>query len=563
LCTDVALTKMMKQLYGDSVLHCKVVRLVDFLDGVMKKRQRLIAKWKEASDISREQHDNHVMMKTGFLGIFGDRVEALPYLEGHVNTIDHRIIRMKKQPYSTTNTGFVTFDCVSTAVQCAQTVIHRDYMNPKLAPYPEDINWYIFSKTGLELMLRKLVVFALLAVLFVFWSIPVGIVTAFSNLQTLSKIHGADIIVWMANRSELIRSLLEGLLPTIALSIFLVILPFLLKFILSLRGYLLNSAYDRMLMSAHWFFLVINVFLFSVATSTVLDFNYYNKILGQPLMLLNLGELLASSLPSQALRFMNYIAFEGFIGYPLFFLLRVDDMIITLVKRWFAKTEQQRADADKPPPFDFPIQYAREFFIFSMGMTYAAITPFIVPFAALYFALAYLSAKHNFIFVYSPNYKGRKVTQMVLDRILFSLFLFQITMLGMFTLKRFTPGVLVLVPTVATPFFRWWLKGKYFKSSKYLALLDCPKEKAQPDERQMEEMQRLYEHPALHPLEPLNRTTTSNEDEALTRQMDEQGIIPPSNPVRRSQPADHTIITLEESQEEHEGADLVELDINR
>lgn len=69
-------------------------------------------------------------------------------------------------------------------------------------------------------------------------------------------------------------------------------------------------------------------------------------------MLLDISELMAGSLPSQALRFMNYMAFEGFsefsrqnyfqnsneilkkiVGYPLFFLLRIDDMIITLIKR--------------------------------------------------------------------------------------------------------------------------------------------------------------------------------------------------------------------------------------
>lgn len=48
--------------------------------------------------------------------------------------------------------------------------------------------------------------------------------------------------------------------------------------IISINGYLLNSAWDRMILSAHWFFLVINVFLFSVASGTILSFNYYGQV---------------------------------------------------------------------------------------------------------------------------------------------------------------------------------------------------------------------------------------------------------------------------------------------
>lgn len=59
-------------------------------------------------------------MKNGFLGYFGDEVEALPYLEAKINSLDQQLNRMRKINYMTTNTGFVTFDNVSSAVQCAQ-----------------------------------------------------------------------------------------------------------------------------------------------------------------------------------------------------------------------------------------------------------------------------------------------------------------------------------------------------------------------------------------------------------------------------------------------------------
>ncbi|PRP76079.1 hypothetical protein PROFUN_12884 [Planoprotostelium fungivorum] len=547
-CSDSQLQKVMERLYGSSVVHACVVPLVDDLDALTKQRSKYYEQYLDAMDLRREKPHLQPTHHIGFLGILGDEVETMPYLESKMAQLDGQISRIKqRRSWPTTNTGFVSFNSVGVAVQCSQTLLDRDHLKTQSAPYPGDINWFVFTKTRFEQFARELIMIALLAVLFVFWSIPVGIITAFSNLQALSQFHAADIIVWMAGQSDLIRSLLEGFLPTLGLSLFLVILPFVLKFIITLRNYLLNSEYDRMLMSAHWFFLVINVFLFSVATSTVLSFRYFWEVLGEPLELLNISELLATSLPSQALRFMNYIAFEGFSGF---------------IDGFFAKTERQKIEAEKPPPFDFPIQYAREFFIFSMGLTYATITPFIVPFAALYFALAYISAKHNFIFLYSPNYKGRKVTQMVLDRILFSLFLYQVTMLGMFALKNFTPGAIVIVPTVCTPLFRWWLKKRYFKSSKYLPLMDCPAERSDLTEEELEETRQLYLHPALSDppaLRRMSQEAISPEEMNIPRQKDERGIIPPTSIVRRS---NHDMgagrSALSQSERDHPEADLGE-----
>jgi hypothetical protein len=50
-------------------------------------------------------------------------------------------------------------------------------------------------------------------------------------------------------------------------------------------------------------------------------------------------------------------------------------------------------EAEIPTPFDYPVQYAREFFIFTIAITYSTMTPLVVPFAALYFFLAYVSGK--------------------------------------------------------------------------------------------------------------------------------------------------------------------------
>lgn len=44
--------------------------------------------------------------------------------------------------------------------------------------------------------------------------------------------------------------------------------------------------------------------------------------------------------------------------------------------------------------------YPQALLIFTLGMTYSIISPLVLPFATLYFAIAYLVYKYKLLFVY-------------------------------------------------------------------------------------------------------------------------------------------------------------------
>ncbi len=76
-------------------------------------------------------------------------------------------------------------------------------------------------------------------------------------------------------------------------------------------------------------------------------------------------------------------------------LCRIDDFLICKVRQYFSKNEKQRVIAEEPFPFDFPVQYARELFIFCVAITYSSMTPLMIPFVAGYFGWAFISGKKN------------------------------------------------------------------------------------------------------------------------------------------------------------------------
>jgi len=151
-------------------------------------------------------------------------------------------------------------------------------------------------------------------------------------------------------------------------------------------------------------------------------------------------------------------------------------------------------------PFDFPIQYARELFIFTIALSYSSLNPLVLPCATVYLALAFLTAKYNFMYVLPNPYQGRKMTPLVIDRIIFSVFLYQGLMLGVFTSKIFPTGsISCALLLIITGIFRWFMTSAYYRSTKYLPLKDCPK-KSKDAQSLTAQVREMYLNPAFKPL---------------------------------------------------------------
>jgi hypothetical protein len=392
--------------------------------------------------------------------------------------------------------AFVTFDCVASAMGAAQTLLvaNRKKMLTVVAPAPGDIMWGWFHQDTSEVLLRHVAAYLCLLVLFVFWSVPVTFLSAFMNLETIERVGVAKrVLDWILTYQPLMREFLAQTLPTLVLSLFLIVLPYLLKALLTLRGSLLCSDYDRSLLQWLWGFLLLNVLLVTLVAGSY--FNIAAQLLDHPLELVG---LLAQVLPKQALYLTNYMVIEGFVGYPVIMLGRIDDWCICKINQlFFARTPKAKLRAEEPFPFDYPVQYARELFIFTVALTYASMTPLMVPCATIYFALAYLSAKYNFVYVTVPPYKGRRVTQLVVDRIVIALLIYQLTMLGIFSLKLFPYGLSIVGLLLFTIYFQYFMKKTYERSSKFLPLRDCPPQNQTQITR--EEVLSTYLHPALKP----------------------------------------------------------------
>jgi len=247
----------------------------------------------------------------------------------------------------------------------------------------------------------------------------------------------------------------------------------------------------------YWLFLLINVFLLSAVAVSVFDI--LSKFVDHPQAVIT---LLATSLPKQATYFTNYMVLQGYAGYPLFWLLRVDELLICKLRHILVtKSKLEYREAEEPVPFFYALLYGRELLVFTIALTYCSMTPFMLPFAAFYFAIAYLVAKYNVLNVYPTHHEGMRMTSVVMDRVIVAVLLYQVIMLGVFSLKFFFPGTGVLVAIAITLWIWYYLNRVTYKPLKHVALFDLSKKKLNTrNQKHMDLVAKTYKHPALKPL---------------------------------------------------------------
>jgi hypothetical protein len=75
-----------------------------------------------------------------------------------------------------------------------------------------------------QLLVRRLIVTATVIFLVFFYTIPVAFIQSFMNMETLAEIFGQGFVDFI-NSVPGLQAVLEGILPTLAMTIFMALLP--------------------------------------------------------------------------------------------------------------------------------------------------------------------------------------------------------------------------------------------------------------------------------------------------------------------------------------------------
>ncbi|KAL4563007.1 hypothetical protein LXL04_027038 [Taraxacum kok-saghyz] len=448
--------------HHDNYLTHQVVCNANKLAKLIKKKLKQ-QNWLDYYQIKYSKNPStRPMMKTGFHGLWGSKVDAIEYHEAEIEKLSTEITEERKNvmnnPKAIMPAAFVSFKTRWGAAVCAQTQQAR---NPTLwltewAPEPRDIYWKNLAIPYVSLTIRKVIMGVTFFFLTFFFMIPITFVQSLANIEGIEK---AVPFLKPIIDVKPIKSFIQGFLPGIMLKIFLILLPRILMLMSKFEGFISISRLERRSASRYYLFKFVNVFLGSIIAGAA--FEQLNTFLHQSAN--RIPETIGIAIPMKATFFITYIMVDGWSG-TAGEILRLKSLIIYHLKNIFlVKTERDREKAMNPGSIGFNTGEPQIQFYFLIGLVYAVVTPFILPFILVSFCIAFVVYRHQIINVYNPKYESRAAFWPdVHGRVITALIVSQILLLGLLSTKHAVASTPVLLALpVLTIGFHMYCKGRF------------------------------------------------------------------------------------------------------
>lgn len=448
--------------HPDHYLTHQVVYNANKLAKLVKKKEKL-KNWLDYYQIKYSRHpEKRPTTKEGFLGLWGERVDAIDFYTAEIETLVKEIAeereRVLKDPEAIMPVAFVSFNTRWGAAVCAQT---QQSKNPTIwltewAPEPRDVYWSNLAIPFVAIAIRKLVMGVTLFFLVFFFMIPIAAVQSLANLDGIEKV--APFLKPIIE-VKIIKSFLQGFLPGLALKIFLILLPTILMIMSKIEGYAATSILERKAAAKYYYFMLVNVFLGSIITGTA--FQQLHAFLHQSPT--QIPRTIGVSIPMKATFFITYIMVDGWAGIAGE-ILRLKPLIIFHLKNMFlVKTEKDRENAMDPGSVGFPEALPQLQLYFLLGLVYAVVTPILLPFIVIFFGFAYFVYRHQVINVYNQEYESvAAFWPHVHSRIVAALVISQLLLLGLLSTKKAANSTPILLALpVLTIWFHRFCKSRF------------------------------------------------------------------------------------------------------
>ncbi|EOA39719.1 hypothetical protein CARUB_v10008363mg [Capsella rubella] len=401
-------------------------------------------------------------IKTGFLGLWGKNVDAIDHYIAEIEKLNEQILeerkKVKKDDSSIMPAAFVSFKTRWGAAVCAQTQQSSDPTEwlTEWAPEAREVFWSNLAIPYVSLTVRRLIMHIAFFFLTFFFMIPIAFVQSLASIEGIEK--SAPFLKSIIDK-KLVKSVIQGFLPGIVLKLFLIFLPSILMVMSKFEGFVSLSSLERRAAARYYVFNLVNVFLGSIITGSA--FEQLDSFLKQSAN--QIPRTVGVAIPIKATFFITYIMVDGWAGIAGE-ILRLKPLIFFHIKNFFlVKTEKDREDAMNPGQINYHATEPRIQLYFLLGLVYAPVTPVLLPFIIIFFALAYLVFRHQIINVYNQEYEsGARFWPDVHGRIISALMISQVLLMGLMSTKgaaQSTPFLLVL--PILTFFFHRFCKGRY------------------------------------------------------------------------------------------------------
>lgn len=362
------------------------------------------------------------------------------------NALTEKYIR-----YDSENNTTKSIDNNTVNKSVKKLLLDKNVLQLERAPMPEDIYYPNLVYGSKQLSIRYIIITIALWALVFFYTIPIAAVSALTTLPNLEKL--APPISIVINVSPVVKGLISGFLPSVALLVFQALLPSILLKMSKIQGIVSYTQLDMSVFQKYYIFQFVNFYLITIFAGLLL--NVIKQVISNPSII---PTLFGESMPLVATEFLNYILINTFISLPLALLLIVP-LLMGLYSRHAAVTKRDLIKAKQPQLISYGTYMPMHLLIFIICMGYSVIQPLITLFGLLYFSMGYFIVRYNLLYTSAAKYDaGGLYFPMVFNRMMAALILAELTLIGLFGVKKSTGGAVVMVlPLLITIIYTYWI----------------------------------------------------------------------------------------------------------
>lgn len=400
--------------------------------------------------------------RTGPLGLIGKKVDSIDWCRSELMRLipetetaqnEYRAGEYKKIP-----AVFIEFKTQAEAETAYQVLAHHQslQMSPRyIGITPSDVVWKSLSISWWQKVIRRYVVLAFVGAMIIFWAIPVAAVGAISNINYLK-----EQLPWLSFLDKVpsvIMGVITGLLPSVALSILMSLVPVIMRLCAKLAGEPSYSRVELFTQNAYFVFQVVQIFLITTFSSSAAA--VVSQILDNPL---SAPSILASNLPKASNVYISYFLVQGLTIASSVLSQAVGFVIFTIFYKFLTGTPRGLYTKwAKLSAISWGSTLPVYTCITVIAIVYAVIAPLCLGFSTLGMSLFYIAWRYNVLFVTDTGIDTRGlIYPRAIKQLFTGIYLSELCLIGLFGASvAIGPLVLMVVFTVFTVLFHLSLKS--------------------------------------------------------------------------------------------------------
>ncbi|EXJ83030.1 hypothetical protein A1O3_06847 [Capronia epimyces CBS 606.96] len=364
------------------------------------------------------------------------KVDTINWSRGTLSELNRFIQEQQNEHLDLNHTqlpaAFIEFSTQSAAHYAFQSVAResKTKFTPRyIGVQPEEVVWKNLSVSNTSRKSKLLVATVVIWLMILFWTIPVAVVGAISNINYLTnKVH---FLSFINDIPKVILGVVTGLLPVVLLAVLMALVPIFCGFLAKLAGEPTLSAIELKTQSWYFAFQVVQVFLVTTFASGAAA--VASQIVQNPG---TAPTLLATNLPKASNFYISYFILFGLMQSGLQLLNIVPLLMYTVVGKLLDKTPRKKYNRYMNiPGLGWGSTYPKFTLLGVIAITYSCISPLILGFATIGFSLLYLMFRYNFLFVLGnkTDMKGEAYAR-ALKHLLTGVYISALCLIGLFAI---------------------------------------------------------------------------------------------------------------------------------